>query len=577
METSPLRGALTACCGALAALLGFSLGINLLLLTAPLYMMLVFDHVLTSRSTDTLVVLTLIAVFALAFYGLLDILRAQILVRLGAWLDHRLGARVMSGVMDLALRTPAGTTGHGVRDLAALRGFVTSPAAVSLMDAPWAALFALALFALHPLLGLTSLVAAALLLAIALVNEWSTRAPLRTANSLAIEASRWADAATRNAEAVAGMGMMDAVLQEWQHRQDALAGAQLVAGDRGAVAIGISKFTRLLIQVAILAIGAGLVLRQEIGPGVMVAASLLLARVLAPIEGSIATWRVVVHARLAHGRLRELLALAPQRAAGMPLDAPAGALSLDGVSFVPPGSREPVLRNVAFQLEPGEMLGIVGPSAAGKSTLARLLVGAVPPSTGHVRLDGADIAVWQAAGGARHFGYLPQDIELFAGSVRHNIARLADASPDAIVAAATLVGMHETIMGLPQGYDTELGTAGLRLSGGQRQRVALARALFGAPRLVVLDEPSASLDAEGAAALLRAVACCKEAGATVVVVTHDPALLEQADKLLVLNKGMVVAFGLRAEVLSRLGQAMPAVRPPGAGPHRLASPGRRLA
>jgi PrtD family type I secretion system ABC transporter len=323
-----------------------------------------------------------------------------------------------------------------------------------------------------------------------------------------------------------------------------------------------------MVQTLVLGAGAWLVIQQECSPGAMFASSFLLGRALAPVENAIGTWKSLVGARLAHRRLKELLAKTPPRAKAMPMPRPDGALAAERVTVLPAGADTPTLRNVSFELKAGEVLGVIGPSAAGKSTLARCIAGSWTPTNGHVRLDGADLSVWLDAGGARHLGYLPQDVELFAGTVRENIARLADADPEEVIAAAKLVGLHEAIMRLPRGYDSDIGEAGVKLSGGQRQRVALARAVFGQPRLVVLDEPNASLDSEGEEALVKAIAHLKAQGTTVIVVAHRPSVLQHADKLLLLRNGMVDAFGARGEVIAKLnaavaaaGRATPLVKP----------------
>jgi PrtD family type I secretion system ABC transporter len=364
------------------------------------------------------------------------------------------------------------------------------------------------------------------------------------------------------------MGMGRGVVRIWRREGAAGRAAQRSAGTRGAAVLAVSKFVRLLVQTLILGAGAWLVIQHEASAGAMFASMFLLGRALAPVENAISTWKSLVSARISRGRLDELLAAAPPDAPGMELPAPQGELEVDRVTFIPPGAEEPSLRGVGFRLMPGDALGVIGPSGAGKSTLARVIAGTWRPVAGKVRLDGADISVWHDSGGSRHIGYLPQDIELFAGSVRDNIARLGDASPAEVIEAARLVGLHEMIMRLPRGYDTEIGDAGLKLSGGMRQRIGLARAVFGRPRLVVLDEPNASLDHEGEEALHRAIAALKAAGATIVMVAHRPSVLGLADKLLVLKEGSVHAFGSRADVMAALN--------PAGGVRRAAVPERGL-
>jgi len=549
---SDVHKALRACRGAFGIIMAFSLAINLLMLATPLYMMQVFDRVLGSRSGDTLVMLTLITVLAIAVLALLDAIRAQMLVRIGNWLDDRLGPTVFAGALRAALRGDPARASQGLRDLGTMRGFLTGPTVTPLLDAPWAPIFIIALFALHPMLGLIGLGGGVVLFGLALVNEIVTKHPLRRANLAASKTHQRAEAALRNAEVIRAMGMGEGVLRLWRRDSAGTNEAQRAAGTRGGVILALSKFSRLLVQTVILGAGAWLVIHQEASAGAMFASSFLLGRALAPVENAIGTWKSLVAARLAHRRLDELVSALPDEAKGMELPRPVGELVVERLVFVPPGADEPTLRGVGFELAPGEVLGIIGPSAAGKSTLARLIAGTWSPTAGKVRLDGADIAVWHDSGGSQHVGYLPQDIELFAGTVRDNIARLGDATPTAVIEAAKLVGLHEIIMRLPRGYNSEIGEAGLRLSGGQRQRIGLARAVFGRPRLVVLDEPNASLDHEGEEALHHAIARLKEVGTTVVMIAHRPSVLGLADKLLVLRNGTVDAYGSRAEVIAKL-------------------------
>ena len=405
---------------------------------------------------------------------------------------------------------------------------------------------------MHPLLGLVAVGAALALLMLAVVNEAASRRPLRDAAQRSIRAMQRVEAAIRNADVVQAMGMRQDFIRRWSAMNEEALALQLEAGDRNATLIGFSKFLRMLVQVLILGVGAWLVLQNDLTSGGMIAASILLGRALAPIEQSIAAWKSLVAARDARDRLRALFARLPPEPAGMRLPTPLGRLSCEQVVYAPPGQIEPVLRGVSFAVEPGTGLGIVGPSAAGKSSLCKILVGIWQPTRGSVRLDGADLFAWNVDLVGRHIGYLPQDVELFAGTVAENVARLGDPDPGAVVAAAQAAGVHEMILALPQGYDTEIGEAGGQLSGGQRQRIGLARALYGRPRVVVLDEPNASLDGDGETALLRALFTAKAWGATVVIVAHQPRILAPVDQLLLLRQGAVEAFGPRDEVLERM-------------------------
>lgn len=550
-----IQRALRACTGSFIIIAAFSFSINLLTLASPLYMMQLYDRVLSSRSTDTLIMLTLIVGGAVGVLSLIDGIRSQILARIGTWLDDRMGPLVLSGALQTALRSDGVRAGQGLRDLGSIRGFLTGPAITPLMDAPWAPLFLLSLFTLHPVLGFVGLGGALLLFGLGVINEVMTKAPLNRASTAATRSHQRTEAALRNAEVIRAMGMLDGVIRLWRRDSAAASAAQIQAGNRGAFILALSKFLRLSVQTLIMGVGAWLVIRHDVSPGAMFASSFLLGRALAPVENAISTWRSLVTARIAYRRLGEILAMNPAHGAGMELPRPDGELLVERVSYVPPGADAPTLRALSFALEPGEVLGVIGPSAAGKSTLARLIAGTWIPTAGNVRLDGADISVWLDSGGSRHLGYLPQDIELFAGTVRENIARLGDAEPEAVIEAARLAGLHETIMRLPRGYDSEIGDGGLRLSGGQRQRIGLARALFGKPRLVILDEPNASLDYEGEEALMHAIAQLKAAGTTVVVIAHRPSILGLADKLLVLRNGAIDVFGERAEVIAKLNGA----------------------
>ena len=555
MRFTEVQAALRACRSSALVIIGFSFCVNVLTLVSPIYMMQVFDHVLSSRSGDTLIMLTLIAVFALAVLSVIDGLRSQILSRIGLWLDDRLGPTVLSGALQTALRADVARAAQGPRDLSVLRGFLTGPAITPLMDAPWAPIFIIALFILHPMLGIVGVGGGIVLFTLAILNEVLTKKPLNRANAAAAKAQYRTESALRNAEVIRSMGMLDGVVRLWRRDGEDVKSAQLSAGSRGAVILAFSKFSRLMIQTLIMGVGAWLVIHQEASPGAMFASSFLLGRALAPVENAIGTWKSLVSARIAYRRLTELLGVMPAQKRLMALPRPEGELSVERVTFVPPGSDTPTLRGISFALQPGEVLGVIGPSAAGKSTLARIIAGSWVPSGGNVRLDGADISVWLDANGADNIGYLPQDIELFSGSVKDNIARLGDADPEDVIEAAKLVGLHDTIMRLPRGYDSDIGEGGVKLSGGQRQRVGLARALFGKPRLVILDEPNASLDHEGEEALVQAIAHLKSIGTTVVVIAHRPSVLGQADKLLVLRQGMVDAFGARADIIAKLNNA----------------------
>jgi ATP-binding cassette subfamily C protein len=577
VDRDELKQAVTACLPQFGAAALFSFCINLLYLGSPLYMLQVYDRVLASGSRYTLVMLTVALVLALAAMAALDAIRARVLVRCGVGFDARLSTRLMTALIDRGARSGGVRRAELLRDLDQLRQLLAGPAVHALFDLPWLPIYVAILCLLHPVLGLIALAGALGLLALAALNELVTGRTLRRANDAASRSYGVTDAALRNAEVIQAMGMQAGLLARWRQDRDEMLFCQAVASDRNATVTALTKFTRLLLQSLILGAGAWLALDRAVTPGVIFAGSLLMGRALAPIEQLVGAWKLLVSARQSYRRVRELLIAEPDRAPAMALPPPHGRLSVERLVYAPPGSDRPLLKGIAFELAEGQGLGLIGPSASGKSTLARLLVGAWRPTLGHVRLDGADIHEWSRADVGRHVGYLPQDIELFAGTVRDNIARFTDAAPAEIVAAARQAGIHEMILRLPAGYETEIGEGGAALSGGQRQRIALARALLGAPRLLVLDEPNANLDADGEQALARTLAELKAAGTTLVVIAHRPAVLATVDQILVLRDGAVEALGPRAEIVARLTALAAAPPTPHPTPPALVRPVARAA
>ena len=554
--THEVRSALGKSRGAFFMTGVFSFFINLLMLTAPLYMLQIYDRVLASRSEPTLIVLTVLAGGLLLVMGGLDLIRSRVLVRVGVKMDGLLNARVFSAVFAQALRGARGQKAQALRDLDSLRQFLTGPGPFAFFDAPWAPLYLAVVFIFHPILGFIALAGAVVLFTMALVNELVTRRPLQLANAQAISANGFAEASLRNAEVLEALGMLPAIRQRWSAQHNQGLALQATASDRAATLTSWSKAVRISLQVAILGAGAALAIQQIITPGVMIAASILMGRALAPVEQAIGQWRHFVGARQAYQRLDQLLQAVPEEAERLTLPKPEGRLAVEQLVAAPPGQRKPVLKGLSFALEPGEALGVIGPSASGKSTLARNLVGVWGPQSGAVRLDGAEVQGWDAEELGPHLGYLPQDVELFAGNVAENISRFSpEATPEAVVAAARGAGVHEMILQLDQGYDSEIGEQGSVLSGGQRQRVGLARALYGEPALVVLDEPNANLDAAGDEALTRAILALKARGATVVVMAHRPSAIAAVDKLLMLRDGRAEAFGPKEEVLAQVTKA----------------------
>ena len=536
----------------------FSLALNLLMLTLPLYMLQIFDRVLTSHSVETLTVLSIAAGGAILTLAALEAVRGQIMVRISGWLDRQLGGDILGDSVLAGLARGGGASVQGLRDLLTFRSFITGPSVFPFLDAPWTPLFIAVIFLFHPLLGWISIAGAALLFSLALINEMMTRNLLMLSGGASIKSLRMAEAAVRNADAIEAMGMMPNLVRRWRIENAEMLDLQARASGRSGAITAISKFCRLCLQISMLGVGAWLVIQNEMTPGAMIAGSILLGRALAPVEQAIGAWKSAISARAAYQRIKHQLNAMPPATEAMSLPTPSGELTVKDLAFVYPGASEPVLRGINFKLEPGEVLGLIGPTAVGKSTLARLLVGNLTPRAGHVRLDAADVALWNAVDLGRHLGYMPQDIELFAGTVRENIARMGEGDSDQVFAAAKAAGVHDIILRLPKAYETEIGEGGAVLSGGQRQRIALARALYGEPRFMVFDEPNASLDHDGEAALLDAIAARKAEGITMVIIAHRPNILRHVDKLLVLRDGTMQMFGDRDEVMAKLaGPATP--------------------
>lgn len=545
------RTVLVACRRAWLVAAAFSIAINLLMLTVPVYMLQLFDRVLLSRSADTLVMLSVMALVALVSLAALDIIRGLLLARLGLWVEQKLGGYLLaSHIADAAQQGRIGV--HALRDLTIVRRFLSGPGITPLFDAPWTPLFLLAIFVLHPILGwVASLGAVGLVLMIGCAE--SAVRPMLLAKEKSSFNTDAAEGAVRNASVIEAMGMVPAVVRRWQGKQhDSLLTQRRVA-HRAVLIFGISKFLRLILQVAVFGIGAYLAIHNEITAGALVASSILVGRALAPVEMAIGGWRGAVDAFGAYQRIRKELENASIARPTMSLPFPAGRLLVQQLTFGYHGSSRPVLRGIGFVVEPGAALGLLGPAAAGKTTLARLLTGTLRPQLGHVRLDGVDVAETTPQDRARGIGYLPQDVELLGGTVRENIARFQEeASDEEVVRAAQLVSAHQAILRLPNGYGTVIGENGVALSGGQRQLIALARAVFGRPKFVILDEPNSNLDSEGEVGLHAAIKALKAQGTTVVVIAHLSSLLKQMDKLIVLKEGQISAFGPPSQVLSNL-------------------------
>ncbi len=544
----------------------FSGVINLLGLTGAIFMLQIYDRVLTSRSMPTLAALTAVAAGLYATQGVLDIIRSRLLVRMGSRVDEILGGRIYRSILQLPLRTALVGDGlQPVRDLDALRTFLTSHGPVAILDLPWMPIYLAFVFMLHPWLGWLASAGAIVLLALTILAEALSRAPTKKAMAEATRRQTLSAAGRRNAEVVRAMGFADRLTTRWQAINARYLAAQQKASDVAGGLGAVSKAFRTLLQSAMLALGAYLTIKGEVSAGAIIAASITSSRALAPIELAIANWKPFLAARQSRHRLRELLTALPVDPAPLSLPAPARQLAVETLSVRAPGTATPIVQNVSFVLTAGQALGIIGPSAAGKSTLVRAIVGAWPVLRGSVRIDGASLDQWNPAELGRHVGYLPQDIELFDGTVAENIARLDDnLEPEAIVAAARAANVHEMILRLPEGYATRIGENGMALSAGQRQRLGLARALYGDPFLVVLDEPNSNLDADGEIALTRAIRRARDQGRIVLIVAHRPSAIAAVDLLAVLVDGTLQAFGPKEDVLRKtVQQAGAALRPSG--------------
>jgi PrtD family type I secretion system ABC transporter len=539
----------------------FSTAMAVLTLTTSFYMLEVYDRVLTSRSEETLVLLTLIAVAAIATFSALDSLRSRLFVRASMRTSAQVAPQVLRAMLATSSRSGGIEPRQGLRDLETIRAFVASPTLGQLCDSPFLIFYLAIMLYLHWIYFFIVCFGGVVLALIAAIDQMLTSRLLTRSINLSIKAHAFAEDGVKNADVVEGIGMSATFVDRWFGVWVESLRAALTASDKDSLLAGLSKALRLTIQIALLGTGAVLVLSYHASGGIMIAASILGTRALAPIEAIVAAWKNVVNVRLAWGRVQHLLRNAPRRDEGMVLPAPEGRIDVMGASFSAPGSMRMILAGVTFSLAPGESLGIIGPSGSGKSTLARLLVGAWPCLAGNVRLDGADVYNWPRAELSRYIGYLPQDVELFACSVRQNIARLGEGDPEKVVAAAKLAGAHEMILSLPNGYDTELGETGEKLSGGQRQRIGIARALYGTPRFIVLDEPNSNLDGVGEQALQATILELKKLGVTFVIVSHRPMTLSVVDRILVLRDGVVEAFGARVEILPRIGARAMGQRP----------------
>lgn len=541
----------------------FSLFINLLMLMPSVYMMQVYDRVLGSNSISTLIMLTLLVVVLFITLGALEWIRSQILIRVSARFDLLLNERLYRVLFRQALATGGKSSTQPLNDLLALRQFLTGQGLFAFFDAPWIPIYIGLLFLFHSSFGYVAIGSAILLILLAIWNEKATHDDLEKANRVSVESSNMTSRNLRNAEIVHALGMLPALMSRWKEKQQQLIILQATASEKAGLISALSKTYRVTMQSLILGLGAWLAIDKEISPGLMIGGSILMGRALAPIDLMIGTWKQFLSARTAYERLNTILAQYPAEAERMPLPTPKGALRAEQAVIVPPGSKTAVIKGVNFSIEPGVFVALIGPSASGKSTLARALLGIWPTANGAIRFDGAEISNWDRALIGPHVGYLPQDIELFDGTIADNIARFGELDSEKIVAAAKATGVHDMILHLAQGYDTEIGSTGGALSAGQRQRIGLARALYGSPVLVVLDEPNSNLDEQGEIALGQALAGLKQRGCTVIVITHRMGVLGFTDRIMILNDGLLAMDGPRDEVLAKLQQRPLATTTPG--------------
>jgi ATP-binding cassette subfamily C protein EexD len=555
MQVTTIKEALKACQSSFISVGFFSMFINMLMLVPAFYMLQTYDRVVGSGSIPTLIMLTLVMILLMTTMGGLEWVRSRILVRVSAKLDLLLGKKLYDTSFKQALYSGGANTGaQPLSDLIGLRQFLTGNGLFAFFDAPWAPIYIAVMWLFHPYFGIVAIISVLVLSIIAIANERLTSSLLSEANKESSSISQHTSKTLRNAEVIQSMGMLDDLRSKWREKNQVVLGLQGIASDRAGILTSLSKTIRLIVQSLILGLGAYLAIKHEITPGLMIAGSILLGRALAPIDQMIAVWKQFTVARTQYSRLNELLEKLPKEEESMQLPSPEGLVSLEGVTVAPPGQRNAVISNISFNVSPGDVVGIIGPSAAGKSTLARAILGIWPAMGGKVRLDGADIFSWNRDELGPYIGYLPQDIELFEGSISENISRFGETDAEQVVAAAKAAGVHEMILKQPKGYDTHIGPSGGGLSGGQRQRIGLARAMYGNPRLIVLDEPNSNLDDAGEAALAAAIQNMKSDKATVFIISHRVSALSVTNKLIVMQNGQLAGFGPTQEVMQKLQQ-----------------------
>jgi PrtD family type I secretion system ABC transporter len=552
---TPLTEALSTCRYMIKFALIFGALINILMLAAPIYSMQVLDRVLSSHNTTTLWMLTIIILVMIGLLSLLQCCRAFAMSKMGAWLEHSLASPTFSNSIQMSIQSKMNIGSQKINDLQSIKNFLMSPHFLAILDTPWAIIFLIVLFMLHFYIGMLALLGVALLIGIALLSDKLTKSLIEQTNEGMIKNRRYLDQATRNAEVVEAMSLRINLEKTWSRINGKMQNMQEVLTKRQAVLSEISKFIRMSLQILVTCIGAYLVLQNEISSGAIIAGSALIGRALAPFEQFLTAWKGAINFRKAYTRLNKAFELCGQQTEKMDLPPPEGSIELQGVHYVPNGTQKYILRNITASIEAGEIIVVIGHSGSGKTTLAKLLVGILQPTVGNVRIDGSSTKNWNQEYLGKYIGYLPQDVELFNGTVRENIGRMdKNADPEEVIKAAQIAGIHDIILQFPKGYDTEIGLEGSILSGGQRQRIGLARAFFKSPTIVVLDEPNSNLDMAGEKALVDAMEIARGEKITCIVISHRMSLVNYADKIMVLNNGMITNFAPKNQLINTMGQ-----------------------
>ena len=555
-QTTIVKQAILDCKRAFIFAFIFSFAINLMTLAMPIYSLQILDRVISSGSTETLLALSLIITIIFICLGCLTAIRSFVFTQISKKLDSNLAPKIFRSSISISCIQKSSIGSQMLRDFSVVKGFFTGQIIHTLFDAPWAIVFIAVIFFIHPINGFIVLSAALILLVMAFLNELVTKNKLNSANEASVESFGKAELATRNAETIEAMGMKRNILKDWQNSNNSSVDLQVQANNKSVAISSITKSLRLFIQMVIMGVGAMLVLKRQMTGGGIIATSILAGKALAPFEAGIATWKSLISARKCYNRLKISLENTPERETGMPLPEPNGDIIAEKLFFAHPGSKEPIIKGINFKINAGEIIGIIGPSGAGKTTLAKLLTGIHKPSSGVVRLDNADIYKWNRDNLGKHIGYLSQDIELFSGSIKKNIARLDEEPlPEDIIKASQLANAHELILTMPNAYETEIGLAGSSLSAGQKQRIALARAFYGKPKLIILDEPNSHLDQAGEVSLAKALLHAKENKITTIIIGHRPSVLSNVDKIMVIQAGTIQIFDDRDTVIQKFSQA----------------------